>query len=79
MSEGSGWSRIVNVKEKNESAEVFVWNQGGKVGGCLILAGEAKELSVVYILGTLTVAQMKELVDSHIAYNLAALAEQPSK
>jgi hypothetical protein len=45
------------------------------VSSCLILAAEAKELSVVYLMGTLTVAQMKELVDSNIAYNLAALAE----
>src|ERR1022692_3150205 len=79
VSEGSGWSRIVNVKEKDESTEVFVQTQGGKVTSCLVLAAEAKELSVVYIMGTLTLAQMKELVDSHIAYNLAALADQPSK
>jgi hypothetical protein len=75
VSDGSGWSRIVNVQEKNESAEVFVLNQGGKISGCLILATEARELSVVHISGTLTVAQMKELVDSKLAYNLAALGE----
>jgi Domain of unknown function (DUF4252) len=77
-----GWSRIVNVKEKNGSTEVFVLSQGDKVSSCLILAAEAKELSVVYIMGTLALAQMKELVDSGMAYNfagLAALAEQPSK
>jgi hypothetical protein len=74
VGEGSGWSRIVNVKEKNESTEVFVQSQGGKVSSCLILAAEARELSVVYLMGTLTLAQMKELVDSNIAYNLAALA-----
>jgi hypothetical protein len=79
VSEGSGWSRVLNVKEKGESAEVFVLNQGGKVSSCLILAAEAKELSVVYLMGTLTLAQMKELVDSNVVYNLAALAEQPSK
>jgi len=79
VSEGSGWSRILNVKEKNESAEVFVLNQGGKVSSCLILAAEAKELSVVYLMGTLTLAQMKELVDSNVVYNLAALAAEPSK
>lgn len=82
VSESSGWSRIVNVKEKSESTEVFVFSQGGKVGSCLILSAEAKELTVVYIMGTLTLAQMKELVNSNIAYNLAgltALAEQPSK
>jgi hypothetical protein len=79
VSEGSGWSRVVNVKEKNESTEVFVHSQGGKVGSCLIVAAEAKELSVVYIMGTLTLAQMKELVDSNVMYSLAALADQPSR
>ena len=79
VSEGSGWSRIVNVKEKDESAEVFVQTQAGKVTSCLVLAAEAKELSVVYLVGTLTVAQMKELVDSNVVYNLAALMEKPSK
>ena len=75
VSEGAGWSRMLNVKEKEESAEVFVLTQGGKVGSCLILAAEAKELNVVYITGTLTLAQMKELVDSKIAYNLTGLAD----
>jgi hypothetical protein len=79
VSEGSGWSRVMNVKEKAEGAEVFVLSQGGKVGSCLILATEAKELSVVYLMGTLTLAQMKELVNSNVAYNLAALAAEPSK
>jgi hypothetical protein len=79
VSEASGWSRIVNVKEKDESAEVFVQTQGGKITSCLVLAAEAKELSVVYLMGTLTVAQMKELVDSNVVYNLAALMEKPSK
>jgi hypothetical protein len=79
VSEGPGWSRIVNVKEKDESVEVFVQTQGDKVSSCLVLAAEAKELSVVYLMGTMTVAQMKELVDSNVVYNLAALADMPSK
>jgi hypothetical protein len=79
VSEGSGWSRIINAKEKDESTEVFVQSQGGKVTSCLVLAAEAKELSVVQLMGTLTVAQMKELVDSNVVYNLAALMDNPSK
>ena len=79
VSEGNGWSRILNVKDKDDSAEVFVQSQGGKVTSCLVLAGEAKEVAVIYLLGTLTVAQVKELVDSNVVYNLAALTEKPSK
>ncbi|MEO8592468.1 MAG: DUF4252 domain-containing protein [Candidatus Solibacter sp.] len=73
VSTGAGWSRIASVKEKNESVEVYVLSQGGKLGGALILAGEEKELTVVHVLGTLTLAQMKELVDSKIAYNLGGI------
>jgi len=78
VSQGPGWSRIVNVKEKGQNVEVFVQTVGDKVTSCLVLAAEAKELNVVYLMGTLTVAQMKELVDSNVADNLASLMENPS-
>ena len=74
VSEAAGWSRIVNVKGKDESTEVFVQSQAGKLNSILILAAEARELSVVYVMGTLTLAQMKELVDSNVVYNLASLS-----
>jgi len=70
VSAAAGWARIASVKEKNESTEVYVLSQAGKVGGALIMAGEEKELTVVHVLGTFTLAQMQELVDSKIAYNL---------
>jgi hypothetical protein len=65
---GSGWSRIINVKEKKESTEIYSHIQGDKLGGLLILACEAKEVSVVYILGALTPEQLKDLVSSNIQY-----------
>jgi hypothetical protein len=69
----AGWSRIVNVKEKNESTEVYVLMQGNDLGGALILAAEEKEFTVVHVQGTMTLAEMKELVDSKIAYNLGSM------
>ena len=42
VSESAGWSRILNVKEKDETTEIFVLTQGGKIGSCLILSAEAK-------------------------------------
>jgi len=71
VSESAGWSRILNVKEKDESTEVFVLTQAGKVGSCLILSAEANQLSVVYIMGTLTLAQVKGLADSDTLHDLA--------
>jgi hypothetical protein len=63
--EGSGWTRIIYAKEKHESTEIFVHNQGDQIRGLLILACEARELSVVYITGALTPDNVKELVKSH--------------
>ena len=46
------WSRIVDVKDKDESVEVYVHNPGKPDQGMLIIAAEADELSVVNIVGT---------------------------
>ena len=70
VGEGSGWSRIINVKEKQESAEIFILSQEDQVRGLLIVACEAKEVSVVHLVGALTPEQMKELVSSNVRYQL---------
>jgi hypothetical protein len=71
VSESAGWLRILNVKEKDENTEIFVLTQGGKIGSCLILSTEARQLSVVHIMGTLTLARVKELADSDALHDLA--------
>jgi hypothetical protein len=71
----SGWSRVVNVKEKDENTEVFVSIQGGNITGCLVVSAEARELTVVHLVGTLTLAQAKELADSDALQGLTGMAE----
>ncbi|HWB86382.1 MAG TPA: DUF4252 domain-containing protein [Bryobacteraceae bacterium] len=66
----TGWSRVVNVKEKNESTQVYIHNQDGKVAGILVIAAEPKELTVVQVLGEITMDQLSELVHSQIHYDL---------
>ncbi len=67
---GSGWSRIIHVKEKQESTEIYTLGQGDKLGGLLIIACEAAEVSVVHLGGALTLEQAKALVSSNIRYQL---------
>ena len=70
MGEGSGWTRIIHAKERHESTEIFVHRQGDQIRGLLILACEAKEISVVYITGILTPDNVNELVKSNSQGNL---------
>ncbi len=79
VSEASGWSRVVNVKEKDENTEIFVSIQGGNITGCLVVSAEARELTVVHLVGTLTLAQAKELADSDALHGLTGMADGFSK
>jgi len=60
-----GWSKIVQSKEKNEDGtlkeidEVYVNTGAG--GGLAVISAEPKELSVVYIDGTLKVEDLRKL------------------
>ncbi len=62
---GSGWSKMVQVKEKGggEITEVYVHGAGGKVTGVLVLAAEPRELTVVNLLGPLDLEKLKGLKD----------------
>lgn len=73
VSGAPGWSRIINVKDQGETVEIYVLTQGANLGGALILAAEEKEFTVVQVDGTITLAEMKELVDSKLAFNIGGL------
>lgn len=71
VASGSGWTRVVNVKETNESTEIYMFG-GGTSPAFLIISAEPKELTVVHVLGTIQIAQLpqlEELVQSTIQYH----------
>jgi Domain of unknown function (DUF4252) len=76
VGDGSGWMRIVSVKEKRQSTEIYLLSHGEEISGCLVLSAEPKELTVVHITGAATMAQVKEMVNSNIKYDLSALLKQ---
>ena len=76
LGSGSGWSRIIAVKDKNDDVEIYIFHQGEKPGGFLLIAAEPKELSVVYVRGSIPLDQLKELVSSSIRYDLKTAAEE---
>ncbi len=79
VSDGSGWSRILSTKEEHESNEIYMFSQDGKPGGFLLIAAEEKELSVVYVVGSIdlaSLASLKEVVKSTIQYDLKSAGGQ---
>jgi hypothetical protein len=70
---GTGWSKIVSVRETKESVDVFLMLKDGEAGGIAVLAAEPKELTVVHILGKLNVKDLQAMVNSKIAFDLAEL------
>lgn len=59
----SEWKRIVNVESKKdgELTEIFVREKDGKNNGFFILAAETKELTVVQILGSISLNDLAGL------------------
>jgi hypothetical protein len=63
-----GWTRIVRAtsgprkgRDLNEIAEVYVRSEAGKSTGIAIIAAEAKELTVVQILGDIDLEKLEGL------------------
>jgi hypothetical protein len=75
----SGWSRILSSKEPGEFTEIYLYSQGGKTAGFLLIAAERKELTVIYVRGNVQMAQVQELVQSTIQYDLTKAAGNQTK
>ncbi|MGA2326932.1 MAG: DUF4252 domain-containing protein [Bryobacteraceae bacterium] len=69
----SAWARLIRVKEKEERVEIYLMSKGDQVGGLLVLVAEPKELTVVNIVGSIALDQLKELVSSTLHYDLKNL------
>jgi hypothetical protein len=56
------WSWIVQSQEGKDFSDVYVQPlQDGKIGGVAIVSGEARELTVIYISGAMSVSDLEKL------------------
>ena len=60
---GPGWSRMAGVHSKRDNADVdvYLWLDGSKVGGLGILAVEPRRFTVVNIVGSIDLDQLRRL------------------
>jgi hypothetical protein len=61
LSTQAGWTPIVRVREPGEIAEIYVKTEQGRNAGIAILAGEATELTIVVIDGTISLSDLSAL------------------
>jgi hypothetical protein len=58
------WTKVVDVKETDETSEIYVHAlPNNKLGGLAIVSAEAKEVTVVFIAGTLNLSDIGKLSD----------------
>ena len=60
---GPGWSRIVGVRKlkSGENSEVYLKSDANQITGLMVIAAEAKELTIVSISGPLRPEDLDEL------------------
>jgi hypothetical protein len=58
---GPGWSKMVEAKDGDELAEIYMFSKGKEVGGLTIIASEKKELSIVNIVGPIDLKTLGSL------------------
>jgi hypothetical protein len=68
LSADPGWSRVTQVRDKQDNVELYLYKEADKIGAFVLIACEPRELSVVYLVGEITPEQLKALVNSKIRY-----------
>ncbi len=58
---GSGWSRVVSVREKGGLQEIYFWRDRDTTGGLVVISAETNELTVVNIVGRVDLASLGAL------------------
>ena len=58
---GTGWSKLVEARDGDEIAEVYMFSVGKQMGGMTVIAGEKRELTVVNIVGLIDLKTLGSL------------------
>lgn len=60
---GAGWSRLMNVRSRRESAdvEVYLALDGSKVQGLALVAAGARNLTIVNIVGAIDLERLRKM------------------
>jgi Domain of unknown function (DUF4252) len=74
-----GWSPVVNVHNAEESTGVYLKTNGQKIDGLVVLSAEPTQLTLVNIVGSIRVEDLKELSGKFGIPELGDLGDKGSK
>lgn len=74
---GPNWVRVVDVRGRDETAEVWFYSEGGKPGGLTVIAAEPRELAVVNVVGPINMSSLMRLAGMLGIPNLPGSLMQP--
>ena len=55
------WTRLVNVRNRNESLEVYAYREGERSAGLAVVVAEPRELTIVNVVGPIDLSQLGAL------------------
>src|SRR5205823_1283419 len=58
---GPSWKRLVQVKDHRENTEIYTDMRGENVAGLLVIAAEARELTIVNLVGPIDIEKLANL------------------
>ena len=75
-----GWERIVGVRSKRggENAEVYLKSDGNGITGLAVIAAEARELTIVQIIGAIQPEDLRDL-GGHFGVPRMEFGRRPDK
>lgn len=74
-----GWSPVVNVHDAQETVGVYLKTNGQRIDGLVVVSAEPTELTLVNIVGSIRVEDLKELSGKFGIPNLGDLGGKGSK
>jgi hypothetical protein len=66
LTSARGWSKIVDVNDKSDRAEVYAKKDGERLVGLTVIAAEKRELTVVYVDGPIDLAQLSGMMNLNL-------------
>lgn len=68
-----GWSKVISVKDEGETVEVHMLTRDAKTAGFTVLVAEPKELTVVNLVGTISLSDLQGFANSGINVDVLAM------